>query len=57
MHCPRCGQELVEVDNPFRREVRHRRGVVCIDRVPPKTPKTHPEEFHEDGYPLEEMGQ
>lgn len=25
-HCPDCGQELVEVDNPLRREFRHRRG-------------------------------
>jgi hypothetical protein len=24
--CPWCHKELVEVDNPFRREVRHRRG-------------------------------
>lgn len=29
MICPRCRQELVEVDNPMRREVRHRRGVKC----------------------------
>lgn len=27
--CPTCHTELVEVDNPIRREVRHRRGVVC----------------------------
>lgn len=26
MLCRSCGQELVEVDNPMRREVRHRRG-------------------------------
>jgi hypothetical protein len=26
MICPYCGKDLVEVDNPFRREVRHRRG-------------------------------
>lgn len=26
MMCRSCGQELVEVDNPFRQEVRHRRG-------------------------------
>lgn len=24
--CESCGKDLVEVDNPFRREVRHRRG-------------------------------
>lgn len=24
--CPSCGGELVEVDNPLRREVRHRHG-------------------------------
>jgi len=29
MICDICGQELVEVDNPFRYEVRHRRGVQC----------------------------
>lgn len=32
--CPDCGGELVDVDNPFRREVRHRRG------SPPCTPLT-----------------
>lgn len=26
MRCSSCGKELVEVDNPLRREVRHRRG-------------------------------
>lgn len=26
MKCESCGQDLVEVDNPMRREVRHRRG-------------------------------
>jgi len=26
MTCPHCGRPLVEVDNPMRREVRHRRG-------------------------------
>lgn len=26
MNCPYCHQELVEVDNPLRREVRHKRG-------------------------------
>lgn len=26
MICPSCGNELVEVDNPMRREVRHKRG-------------------------------
>lgn len=26
MTCKHCGQVLVEVDNPMRREVRHRRG-------------------------------
>ena len=26
MICSSCGQSLVEVDNPMRREVRHRRG-------------------------------
>lgn len=29
MVCPWCGTELVEVDNPVRRELRHRRGVIC----------------------------
>lgn len=29
MRCEHCGGELVEVDNPMRREFRHRRGVVC----------------------------
>lgn len=29
MICDDCGNELVEVDNPMRREVRHKRGVVC----------------------------
>lgn len=24
--CEACGKELVEVDNPIRREIRHRRG-------------------------------
>lgn len=32
--CPDCGGELVDVDNPLRREVRHRRG------SPPCTPLT-----------------
>lgn len=32
--CPDCGGELVEVDNPMRREVRHRRGVVCTPLTP-----------------------
>lgn len=27
--CPHCGSELVEVDNPMRREFRHRRGMEC----------------------------
>ena len=28
--CPFCGSpDVVEVDNPMRREVRHRRGVAC----------------------------
>lgn len=26
MTCEWCGQRLVEVDNPIRREIRHRRG-------------------------------
>ncbi len=26
MNCPHCHKPLVEVDNPIRREVRHRRG-------------------------------
>lgn len=31
MTCPWCARELVEVDNPLRREMRHRRGeeVAC----------------------------
>lgn len=32
--CPDCGGELVEVDNPMRREVRHRRGVTCTPLTP-----------------------
>ena len=27
--CPNCKKECVEVDNPFREEVRHRRGEEC----------------------------
>lgn len=30
MTCPHCHQTLVEVDNPIRREVRHRRGTECV---------------------------
>lgn len=41
MRCEHCGGELVEVDNPMRREVRHRRGVVCSGGRPaPEMP--HP---------------
>lgn len=29
MDCTRCGNRLVEVDNPMRTEVRHPRGVDC----------------------------
>lgn len=29
MRCSRCGAVLVEVDNPFRKEFRHRRGTEC----------------------------
>ena len=29
MTCPKCGEELVEVDNPMRREVRHKGRVRC----------------------------
>lgn len=29
--CPRCKAPLVEVDNPMRRELRHRRGTTCRD--------------------------
>lgn len=35
MICEICGQDLVEVDNPMRREVRHRRGVTCTPRTQP----------------------
>lgn len=28
--CPVCGGDLVEVDNPLRKEFRHRRGQQCI---------------------------
>ena len=31
--CPVCGGDLVEVDNPLRKEFRHRRGVVCPSLV------------------------
>jgi len=34
MRCEYCGSDLVEVDNPMRREFRHRRGVVCTGRAP-----------------------
>lgn len=27
--CPRCGSDLVQVDNPMRKEFRHRRGQEC----------------------------
>lgn len=35
--CPWCGEETVEVDNPLRREVRHRRGrgLNCPGPPPP----------------------
>lgn len=36
--CPRCGAELVEVDNPFRLEVRHRRGLKCSPPAPVESP-------------------
>lgn len=52
--CPDCGGELVEVDNPLRREVRHKRGVICDWRQsltgvvspvdPPKVPLDPPHE-------------
>lgn len=29
MKCNRCGEDLVQVDNPFRTEYRHRRGTEC----------------------------
>lgn len=31
MRCQWCGRDLVQVDNPFRVEIRHRRGeeVLC----------------------------
>lgn len=35
LRCPYCGRELVEVDNPFRREVRHRRGEEVLCPGPP----------------------
>lgn len=34
--CPYCGCELVEVDNPLRREVRHRRGEEGLCPGPPR---------------------
>lgn len=39
MRCDLCGGELVEVDNPMRREFRHRRGAECspgLDAVAPE---------------------
>ena len=36
MDCPWCGKELVEVDNPMRREIRHRRGEEAQCPGPPK---------------------
>jgi len=36
MTCPWCGRPLVEVDNPFRREVRHRRGEETTCPGPPR---------------------
>ena len=29
LFCRRCGGDIVEVDNPLRREFRHRRGQEC----------------------------
>lgn len=37
--CPACGSRLVEVDNPFRREVRHPRGIECDGIAPELTPE------------------
>jgi hypothetical protein len=34
--CQWCRQQLVEVDNPFRREIRHRRGQENQCPGPPK---------------------
>jgi hypothetical protein len=48
MRCEHCGGDLVEVDNPMRREVRHRRGVVCSGGLPaletPRPPAVEPVE-------------
>lgn len=30
MRCPVCNEELVRVDNPMRREIRHKRGSACL---------------------------
>lgn len=34
MRCSRCGADLVEVDNPMRKEFRHRRGTECAGSEP-----------------------
>jgi len=40
MRCEHCGSDLVEVDNPMRREFRHRRGVVCTGPPSPEFKET-----------------
>lgn len=32
--CPECGADLVQVDNPMRKEFRHKRGTECIPAHP-----------------------
>lgn len=39
MTCPYCGKALVEVDNPWRREIRHRRGEEALCPGPPAEPE------------------
>lgn len=42
--CPNCHQTLVEVDNPVRREFRHRRGTECVPvDVPIPAPEANAE--------------
>jgi hypothetical protein len=42
MRCQWCGRALVQVDNPFRREIRHRRGEEVLCPGPPEPTTTAP---------------
>jgi hypothetical protein len=43
--CERCGAVLVEVDNPMRRELRHRRGTQCKEPTMAEVHVDHPGEI------------